>query len=151
MAPTDVKFPLSPSGEIIPYNYSIDYSPMKGRDILGEFTKSCENRQIRTGFYYTVVSNNWLNVDRGFVSSFFCIVLIYLLDIQVQNRTLNIGQMNITQETYENIVLQQLREVWSRYGTLDEIWFDGGLVLLTNVYLFINISMFYVLLDIQRL
>jgi len=59
--------------------------------------------------------------------------------------------MNITQETYENIVLQQLREVWSRYGTLDEIWFDGGLVLLTKFYLFINISMFYVLLDIQRL
>jgi hypothetical protein len=22
-----------------------------------------------------------------------------------------------------------LREVWTRYGALDEIWFDGGLVL----------------------
>jgi hypothetical protein len=24
-------------------------------------------------------------------------------------------------------VLQQLREIWTRYGNLDEIWFDGGL------------------------
>ena len=36
--------------------------------------------------------------------------------------------MNITQETYDNIVLQQLREIWTRYGSLDEIWFDGGSV-----------------------
>ena len=68
MAPTDVKFPLSPSGEIISYNYSIDYSPMKGVDVLGEFVTSCKKKQIRTGFYYSVVSNNYLNVQNGFVS-----------------------------------------------------------------------------------
>jgi hypothetical protein len=68
MAPTDVKFPLNPSGEIIPYNYSIDYSPMKGIDVLGEFIKSCEKKQIKTGFYYTVVNNNWFNVEGGYVS-----------------------------------------------------------------------------------
>ncbi|CAF1121364.1 unnamed protein product [Rotaria sp. Silwood1] len=110
MAPTDVKFPLSPSGQMIPYNYSINYSPMKGVDVLDNFVKSCEKKQIRTGFYYTVVDNNWLNVENGLV----------------QNRTLQPGQVNITQETYDNIVLQQLREIWSRYGILDEIWFDGG-------------------------
>jgi hypothetical protein len=68
MAPSDVKFPLSPSGEIISYNYTVDYSPVKGRDVVDEFIKSCEKRQIRTGFYYTVVVNNWLNVENGFVS-----------------------------------------------------------------------------------
>jgi hypothetical protein len=26
-------------------------------------------------------------------------------------------------------VVQQLRELWTKYGTLDEIWFDGGLAL----------------------
>jgi hypothetical protein len=51
-----------------------------------------------------------------------------LIDIQVQNRTLKPGQLNVTQETYDDIVLQQLREIWTRYGTLDEIWFDGGSV-----------------------
>jgi alpha-L-fucosidase len=68
MAPTNVTFPLSPSGQMIPYNYSVDYSPMKGVDVLGEFIKSCEKRQIKTGFYYTVATNNWFNVEGGHVS-----------------------------------------------------------------------------------
>ncbi|CAF3627795.1 unnamed protein product [Rotaria socialis] len=110
MAPSDIKFPLSPSGEIISYNYTVDYSPVQGIDILQDFIQSCEEQQIRTGFYYTVVTNTWLNVDSGFV----------------QNRTLKPGQINITQETYDNIVLQQLRALWTKYGALDEIWFDGG-------------------------
>jgi hypothetical protein len=49
-------------------------------------------------------------------------------NIQVQNRPLQPGQLNVTQETYDSIVLQQLREIWTRYGSLDEIWFDGGSV-----------------------
>ena len=68
MAPTNVSFPLSPSGQIVPYNYSIDYSPMKGRDVLREFVNSCEQRKIRTGFYYTVATNTWFNVGGGIVS-----------------------------------------------------------------------------------
>ncbi len=43
---------------IIPYNYSIDYSPMKDFDVLAEFIKSCERKQIKTGFYYTFATNN---------------------------------------------------------------------------------------------
>jgi hypothetical protein len=85
MAPTDAKFPISPSGEIVPYNYSIDYSPMKGADVLGDFIMSCEKKKIKTGFYYTVATNNWFNVERGLVSEFFTIgfgiVVIYLLHI----------------------------------------------------------------------
>lgn len=133
MAPTDVKFPLSPSGQIIPYNYSIDYSPMKGVDVLGEFIKSCEKKQIKTGFYYTVATNNWFNVESGLVSlaftRVFCNIIIDLFNIKVRNRTLQPGQVNVTQETYDSLVLQQLREIWTRYGTLDEVWFDGGSVL----------------------
>jgi len=68
MAPTNVTFPLNPSGEIVPYNYTIEYSPLKGRDVLGEFVKSCEERQIKTGFYYTLIYNEYLHVENGFVS-----------------------------------------------------------------------------------
>lgn len=67
MGPTNVTFPLTPSGVIVPYNYSIDYSPMKGVDILDEFVKSCARRQVRPGFYYTVMTNNYLNVVHGYV------------------------------------------------------------------------------------
>jgi len=42
MAPTDAKFELSSTGEIMSYNYSINYSPMKGCDVFGDFIKSCE-------------------------------------------------------------------------------------------------------------
>jgi alpha-L-fucosidase len=52
-----------------------------------------------------------------------------VIDIKVLNNKTQPGQLNITQETYDTIVLQQLREIWSNYGTLDEIWFDGGLVI----------------------
>ncbi len=145
MAPTDAKFPISPSGEIIPYNYSIDYSPMKGVDVLAEFIKSCEKRQIKTGFYYTVATNNWFNVEGGMVILIcFCnasLHYIHLFNIQVKNRTLQPGQVNITQQTYDNIVLQQLREIWTRYGDLDEIWFDGGSVLRRKIYSITNVSM----------
>lgn len=117
---------------MIPYNYSIGYSAVKGMDVLGSFVSSCQKAEIKTGFYYTVVNNNWFNVDDGLVSkiSYDTVtdVLICFLIIQIQNRTLAPGQVNITQETYNNIVLQQLGEIWSRYGTLNEIWFDGGLV-----------------------
>ena len=82
MAPTNVTFPVNPSGEIIPYNYSIDYSPMKGVDVLADFIKSCQKRQVKTGFYYTVATNNWFNVEGGHVSQTSshipCILSIYL-------------------------------------------------------------------------
>jgi alpha-L-fucosidase len=133
MAPTAVKFPLNPSGQIVSYNYTVDYSPMKGIDVLGEFVKSCEKRQIRTGFYYSVVSNTYLNVESGLVSYtiflFFQNLSSYDTNIKVQNHTLQPGQLNITQETYDSIVLQQLRELWTNYDSLNEIWFDGGLVI----------------------
>lgn len=77
MAPTDAKFKLSSTEEIMSYNYSINYSPMKGRDVLGEFIKSCEKKNIKTGFYYTVATNNWFNVERGFV----CCFCFFIIDV----------------------------------------------------------------------
>ena len=58
--------------------------------------------------------------------SFFQNLILYDILVKVQNSTLEPGQLNVTQETYDKIVLEQLRELWTRYGTLEEIWFDGG-------------------------
>lgn len=64
---------------------------------------------------------------------------------KVQNDTLKEGQLNITQSTYDEIVLQQLRELWTNYGSLDEIWFDGGSVMIKKNYFFL----FYLLLSFR--
>eukprot|EP00696_Hemimastix_kukwesjijk_P013511 gnl/Hemi2/2691_TR946_c0_g1_i1.p1 gnl/Hemi2/2691_TR946_c0_g1~~gnl/Hemi2/2691_TR946_c0_g1_i1.p1 ORF type:complete len:464 (-),score=186.79 gnl/Hemi2/2691_TR946_c0_g1_i1:114-1481(-) len=103
--PTAVNFP----DVGFKYNYTIANSPVAGMDVVGSFIESCRRRSIRTGFYYSVVVNNYLNVQNGVV----------------QNNP-SPTQANITQETYDRVVLAQLTELWQQYGDLDEIWFDGG-------------------------
>ncbi|CAF3597999.1 unnamed protein product [Rotaria socialis] len=107
--PTNVHFQLT-TNETISYNYSVTYSPVSDTDYVDHFVDSCNQAGIKTGVYYSTIWNNWLNVQ----------------DARVQPGPLAPGQMPITQETYESIVLQQLEELWSNYGPLLEIWFDGG-------------------------
>ena len=107
--PSKVQVPLT-TNQTIPYNYSISYSPVSGTDLVGNFVKSCQKAGIKTGFYYSVVWNNWLNVQ----------------GTHVQPGPLAPGQVPIDQQTYESIALQQIEELWSNYGQLLEIWFDGG-------------------------
>jgi alpha-L-fucosidase len=107
--PTQVQFPLT-TNETIHYNYSISYSPKSGIDLVGNFMQSCRKAEIRTGLYYSVVWNNWLNVQ----------------GTHVRPGPVAPGQISINQETYESIVVQQLEELWLNYGQLLEIWFDGG-------------------------
>ena len=107
--PTEVQFPLT-NNETIHYNYSIASSPKSGTDLVGNFMESCRKAEIRTGLYYSVVWNNWLNVQ----------------DARVQPGPIAPGQVPINQATYESIVLQQLEEIWSKYDEMLEIWFDGG-------------------------
>ena len=66
---------------------------------------------IGHGFYYSLTDNFYLNVQHhtaGF-----------------QNKTLP-GQVNVSQAEFEKIALGQVTELWSNYGNLSEIWFDGG-------------------------
>ena len=107
--PTSVKF-TDKQGVSRAYNYSIQYSPVSGMDVAGSFVASCAAANISTGFYYSVVNNNWLNVGSG----------------QVQNGSVS-SQVNVTQAVYEQVVLDHVQELWSQYGALGEIWFDGGI------------------------
>ncbi len=47
-------------------------------------------------------------------------------------------------------MLQQLREIWTRYGSLDEIWFDGGWVFIKKNDSIIKVCYIHVYVDIQR-
>jgi len=96
------------------YQYSVKNSPLKngGFDVVKEFVDSCKRHNVSPGIYYGLNENFYLNVASG----------------KVMNTTLSSGQQNVTQELYNKIILAQMRELWSNYGELSELWFDGGCI-----------------------
>eukprot|EP01121_Diplochlamys_sp_Union-15-3_P020175 TRINITY_DN77_c0_g1_i2.p1 TRINITY_DN77_c0_g1~~TRINITY_DN77_c0_g1_i2.p1 ORF type:complete len:443 (+),score=77.55 TRINITY_DN77_c0_g1_i2:138-1331(+) len=103
--PTKVKFPEFGFS----YDYSVNSSAYRG-DIVSQFVASCKKYGVKPGFYYSVVTNSYLNVENG----------------KVFGGKLVPGQVNVTQEQYDEIVLAQITELWTNNGPLLEIWFDGG-------------------------
>ncbi len=89
--------------------YSIKNSPWKkGKgDIVKDFITSCKKYNIKPGIYASTTANGYLYVDNPGI---------------VQKN----GPVN--QEEYNHIVIKQLTELWSNYGDLFEIWFDGGIL-----------------------
>jgi hypothetical protein len=95
-----------------PYNYTIAQSPvLKGRDILAEFVAAARAAGIQPGVYYIVNNNVFLRTGSGKVGTV------------GQTKA---GTVSVTQTEYEDIILAQLTEIWSDYGDLFELWFDGG-------------------------
>ncbi|KAE8450583.1 hypothetical protein EG329_005927 [Mollisiaceae sp. DMI_Dod_QoI] len=107
--PSQVKFQTA-DNTTISYNYTIAGTPVSGEDVVKSFTESAEKYGIGHGLYYSTVVNNFLNVQNSDVNSTWGAV----------------GQVRITNATYDEIVIAQLKELWSNYGSLAEIWFDGG-------------------------
>lgn len=88
------------------YDYSVATSPWKNGkgDIVRDFIVSCKKYEVKPGLYYSSFCNHYLKVDNGRVLS----------------------NDKDEQEKYNSIVIKQLTELWSNYGKLFEIWFDGG-------------------------
>lgn len=87
--------------------YSVKSAAWKnGRgDIVGDFFKSCRKYGVRPGLYYSASCNAYMNVDNpGKV------------------RSGDDGE----QRKYNEMVISQLTELWTLYGDVFEIWFDGG-------------------------
>lgn len=98
-------FSLWPTEE---HDYSIKKSPWKNGegDIVGDFIKSCKKYNVKPGLYYSASCNAYFNVDNP-------------------GKVLDNNDVKV-QEKYNNMVLAQLTELWSNYGNIFEIWFDGG-------------------------
>ena len=89
------------------YNIShCHYKDGKG-DIVAEFVASCRKYGIKPGIYANMSTNGYLWVD---------------------NPGLVQPGSPITQEQYADIIKRQLTELWSNYGELFEVWFDGGIL-----------------------
>jgi len=99
-------FSLWPTGV---HGFSVASSPWrKGRgDVVGDFFRSCERHDIKPGLYYNAAYNAYGRVyGKGRILS---------------------GR-NEEQRAYNSLVEKQLSELWSCYGNIFELWFDGGLV-----------------------
>ncbi len=79
------------------------------QDVLRQFVDSTTSAGIGHGFYYSLTNNFFLNV----------------LGHEVQNTTLLPGQVGVTQQEFEDIAFDSVSELWTQYGNLTEIWFDG--------------------------
>ena len=89
------------------HGYSVASSPWKdGRgDVVREFVDACRKYDILPGLYYSVSCNQYMNVD---------------------NPGLVRDHDPEKQRAYNEMALSQLAELWTNYGELFEIWFDGG-------------------------
>ena len=76
-------------------------------DIVADFVKSCRKYSVRPGLYYSVSCNARWKVD---------------------NPGIPISRKAQDQAAYNAMVIQQLTELWSNYGDIFEIWFDGGIL-----------------------
>ena len=87
-------------------NFSIADTPyLNGKgDVVAAFIDSCKKYGIRPALYYSTSYNWYYGIQCGKSTD---------------------GDMAKT-AAYNKIVLQQLEELWSRYGDIFEIWFDGG-------------------------
>lgn len=91
------------------HDYSIKHSPWKNGngDIVKDFVNSCKKFGIKPGIYASTTANGYLHVTiPGLVQE----------------------SAPVTQKEYNKIVKKQLTELWTNYGELFEIWFDGGVL-----------------------
>ena len=75
-------------------------------DIVADFIASCKKYGIKPGIYANTNANGYLYTDRGRVKE----------------------GGPVSQVEYNAVVAKQLTELWSNYGDLFEIWFDGGVL-----------------------
>ena len=93
------------------YAYSVaSIAPPNDVDVVAAFVKSARSAGLGVGFYYSDATNSFCRVSGGFV----------------QPGVAKPGQMNVTQAEYNAFVVAHLTELWSNYGPLEELWFDGG-------------------------
>ena len=85
-------------------DYTISHTPWKNGhgDVVADFIKSCKKYGLRPGIYYNVNSSTLYEAGNNMSGS--------------------------ARKMYNKIVLQQLTELWTHYGKLFEIWFDGGIL-----------------------
>ncbi len=88
-------------------DFSIAHTDWRGGgDVCREFVDACRKYGIAPGFYYSTVCNGYYDI----------------------NDNLPQDTRRPEYRSYAKCVEAQVEELWSRYGDLFEIWFDGGVI-----------------------
>ncbi len=89
-------------------DFSIAHTDWRGGggDACREFIAACEKYGLKPGFYYSTVCNGYYNI----------------------NDNLPQDTQSEAYRAYVKCVEAQVCELWSNYGELVEIWFDGGVI-----------------------
>ena len=89
--------------------YSVKNTPWRNGkgDIVKDFIASCRKYGLKPGIYASTTANGYLRVD---------------------NPGKVVSGNKEEQQKYNDIVKMQLTELWSEYGKLAEVWFDGGVL-----------------------
>ena len=89
-------------------DFSIAHTDWRGGggDVCREFIAACEKYGLKPGFYYSTVCNGYYNI----------------------NDNLPQDTHSESYQAYVKCVEAQVKELWSKYGALAEIWFDGGVI-----------------------
>lgn len=112
---TPVSWPLLPLAFNLPgenYGYHVGGKGGIGIDIAREFTTAMQSAGMPHSFYYSLKDSYYLNANG---------------DNVLPAKDLLPGQVNVTQDEFEAISVAAVTELWSKYGDLAEIWFDGGI------------------------
>jgi alpha-L-fucosidase len=90
------------------HEYSVKNSPWKNGkgDLVADFIRSCKKYGLKPGIYASTAFNGYLHVTNHKIDP----------------------KGPVTQKQYNDIVKTQLTELWTNYGPLAEIWFDGGVL-----------------------
>ena len=89
-------------------DFSIAHTDWRGGggDICREFIEACKKYGLRPGFYYSTGCNGYYNI----------------------NDDLKWDYQSDYYQAYVRNVVAQVSELWTEYGDLFEIWFDGGII-----------------------
>ncbi len=84
---------------------SLNWKNGKG-DIVSDFIDACKKYDIKPGLYYSTAVNGYYNISDEVSHNYFAPYY----------------------REYIKNVEAQITELWSKYGELFEIWFDGGII-----------------------
>ncbi len=84
---------------------SLKWKDGKG-DICRDFIDACKKYGIKPGFYYSTGCNGYYDINDDIIRDYF----------------------SDKYQDYVRHVEKQVTELWTQYGELFEIWFDGGVI-----------------------